>query len=126
MSHRHAPWHEDLERCTEVGPTVCLRPTVHGGNPDVTNSADGSIAGGPVEHLYGFIVAYDWPGAEWRLEGAVCVDPDQAGARWTMTGSLEGGDLTLAPSIQAYDSRDTSARTPTIHGWVRNGIWVTA
>lgn len=124
MTHRH-PYSE--RNCVEVGPTVCLSPTFHGGNPDVTNSVDGSIAGGPVEHLYGFIVAYDWPGSDVRLEGAVCVDPDAgAGARWEMTGSLEGGDLTLSPSIQAYDSRDPSGRVPTIHGYVRNGAWVPA
>lgn len=123
MKHRHAPW-QGKDRCTEVGPTVCLRPTVHGGDPDVTN-ADGSIAGGPDQHLAGFIVAYDWPDSEYRLEGAVTVDP-HLGDRWTMTGSLEGGDLTLAPSIQAYDSRDPSNRKPTIHGFVQNGQWVPA
>lgn len=124
MGHKHAPWHDDLENCTEVGPSVCLRPTVHGGNPDVTESATGEIAGGPDEHLYGFIVAYDWPDAEWRLEGAVCVDPHGApGAVWGMSGTLEGGDLTLEPSIQAYDSRDPSGRVPTIHGYIRNGQW---
>ena len=126
MTHRHAPWHDDLERCTEVGPTVCLRPTVHGGDPDVTNQ-DGTIAGGEVEHLAGFIVAYDWPGADYRLEGAVSVDPHLGEqATWQMTGTLEGGDLTLTPSIQAYDARDPSARIPTIHGFVTNGAWVPA
>lgn len=125
MTHRHAHgWGE--ERCTDVGPSVCLRPTVHGGNPGVTNSADGSIAGGPVEHLYGFIVAYDWPGSDVRLEGGVKVDTCEPndGARWDMTGSLEGGDLTLNPSIQAYDSRERDVHAhPTIHGYVRNGQW---
>lgn len=123
MTHRHG--YGDPERCTEVSPAVCLRPTVHGGDPDVTNSADGSIAGGETEHLYGFIVAYDWPGADVRLEGAVAVDP-HAPVRWEMTGSLEGGDLTLSPSIQAYDSRDPGDRKPTIHGYVRDGAWVPA
>ena len=125
MLHKHAPWHDDLDRCTEVGPSVCLRPTVHGGNPDVTESATGEIAGGPTEHLYGFIVAYDWPDSACRLEGAVCVDP-HGDVRWEMTGSLEGGDLTLTPSIQAYDSRDPGARKPTTHGFVRDGKWVPA
>lgn len=125
MAHKHAPW-QGLDRCTEVGPTVCLRPTVHGGDPDVTN-ADGTIAGGETEHLAGFIVAYDWPGVEYRLEGAVNVDTDfPSSARWEMTGTLEDGDLTLSPSIQAYDSRDPGNRTPTIHGWVRDGQWVPA
>lgn len=125
MAHRHAAY-QGVVRCTDVGPTVCLRPTVHGGDSDVTN-ADGTIAGGPDEHLAGFIVAYDWPDSNVRLEGAVNVDEDfPSGARWQMTGSLEGGDLTLTPSIQAYDSRDPSNRIPTIHGFVQNGAWVAA
>jgi hypothetical protein len=125
VTHKHAPWHDDLERCTEAGPTVCLRPTMHGGNSGITESATGEIAGGPDEHLYGFIVAYDWPDSDYRLEGAVSVD-EHAPVRWTMLGSLEGGDLTLKPSIQAYDSRDPSSRKPTIHGYVTNGKWVPA
>lgn len=124
MAHRHADYQGEV-RCTDVGPTVCLRPTVHGGDPDITDSATGEIAGGPEEHLYGFIVAYDWPGSDVRLEGAVCVDP-HGSTTWTMAGSLEGGDLTLTPSIQAYDSRDPGGRKPTIHGFVRNGAWVAA
>lgn len=121
MAHHHAPYQGDV-RCTDVGPTVCLRPTVHGGDPDITESATGEIAGGSVEHLAGFIVAYDWADSEHRLEGAVSVDP-HGSTTWTITGSLEGGDLTLSPSIQAYDSRDSSGRKPTIHGFVRNGQW---
>lgn len=125
MSHRHGWPYEDpsTQKCTEVGPTVCLRPTVHGGDPDVTDSATGAISGGPVEHLAGFIVAYDWPGADARLEGYVSVDDDlEEKVRWTMTGTLQGGDLTLSPSIQAYDDQ----RQPTIHGFVQAGKWVPA
>ena len=105
-AHRHP--YDDDPRCTEVGPTVCLRPTIHGDD----------------EHLAGFIVAYDWPGSGVRLEGAVSVDPHLGSVLWSMTGSLEGGDLTLSPSIQAYDSRDPSGRKATIHGYVTNGAWV--
>lgn len=121
MSHKHDR-HVD-KGCTEIGPTVCLRPTVHGGSADITN-ADGSIAGGETEHLAGFIVAYDWPGEEFRLEGGVMVDLHFGDrAIWQMTGSLEGGDLTLSPSIQAYLD---DGQTPSIHGWVRDGKWVPA
>lgn len=121
MSHRHE--HHRDSGCTDIGSGVCLRPTVHGGDPDVTGP-DGLIAGGPDEHLAGFIVAYDWPGEDTRLEGAVTVDPHiEERARWSMTGSLEGGDLTLSPSIQAYH-RD--GHSPTIHGFVQNGKWVPA
>lgn len=126
MTHEHAAYQGDV-RCTDVGPAVCLRPTVHGGDPDVTN-ADGTIAGGPDEHLAGFIVAYDWPDSDVRLEGAVNVDPDIPGPRWEMTGSLAGGDLTLSPSIQAYRyiAGDAPRQHATIHGYVREGKWVPA
>jgi hypothetical protein len=125
MRHRH-PYSEP--DCVEIDEHVCLRRTVHGGNPDITESKTGEIAGGPDEHLYGFIVAYDWPDSDVRLEGAVCVDPHGSPkAVWQMTGSLEGGDLTLSPSIQAYDSRVKDTRSaPTIHGYVRGGKWVPA
>ena len=117
MTHQHPS-----ERCVDIGSGVCLRPTVHGGDPDVTNSADGSMAGGPEEHVAGFIVAYEWPGEDERLEGAVGVNCHRDDG-WSMTGSLEGGDLTLEPSIQAYHP---DGRTPTIHGYVRGGKWVPA
>jgi hypothetical protein len=121
MSHVHR-WIADRD-CTEIGPTVCLRPTHHGGSEHITN-ADGSMAGGPVEHLAGFILAYDWPGEDERLEGGVNVDPHFADhATWAMTGSLEGGDLTLSPSIQCYLM---DGKTPSIHGYVRNGKWESA
>jgi hypothetical protein len=127
MTHRHGwPYNDHEPGCTDVSPTVCLRPTVHGGNPDIT-TADGAIAGGPDEHLEGFIVAYEWADSDVRLEGHVRVDPDiPEGPCWQMTGTLEGGDLTLTPSIQAYDARDPDDRKPTIHGFVTSGKWVPA
>lgn len=123
MSHRHAAHQGDVH-CTEVGPTVCLRPTVHGGDPRITDGTTGAIAGGETEHLAGFIVAYDWPGSDVRLEGSVQVD-EHLSPRWTMTGSLEGGDLTLTPSIQAYTDVDGKL-VPSIHGYVTAGKWVPA
>jgi hypothetical protein len=121
--HRHR--HQRRVRCTELGPNVCARPFHHGGDPNITDSASGEVAGGPTEHLAGFILAYDWPGETERLEGTAIVDPHFARDRpvWKVTGSLEDGDLTLEPSVQMYA---LDGETPTLHGWVRGGKWVTA
>jgi hypothetical protein len=73
MSHRHE-FGDEAVGCTEICDAVCLEPTIHGGDPDITNP-DGTIAGGPTEHLAGFIVRYDWPGVDHRLAGGVNVDP---------------------------------------------------
>lgn len=118
MRHQHPS-----DRCVDIGSGVCLSPTVHGGDPDVTDSKTGEIAGGPTEHLAGFVVSYEWPGEPGRLQGAITVDPHLPGG-WTIdSGSLEGGDLTISPSIQAYAE---DGKTPTVHGFVRGGKWVAA
>lgn len=118
MSHQHSyPGGGD---CVEIGPTVCVRPTVHGGDPDVTNVADGSMAGGPVEHVAGFIFEHDQAGRITRHASAVsviCADHPQAKG-WAMTGSLEARDLTLTPSILC--------RADGFHGFITNGAWVPA
>ena len=112
--HVHG-WHDP--NCTPVGPTTCLSPTVHGGADHITN-ADGTMAGGPIQHLAGFIFSHDVTPGQPRCEGAVNVDPDlESRARWTMTGTLDGGDLTLSPSILCADG---------FHGFVRDGRWVPA
>jgi hypothetical protein len=125
MTHRHA--YHDPGGCVEIAPNVCLRPTVHGGDPDVTDAATGLMAGGQNTHLAGFVVAHDRAGIEARCEGAVTVDP-HFGARWTMTGSLEGGDLTLTPSILCRLGSGGGAGLGEcgFHGFVQNGAWVPA
>lgn len=107
--HKHAWPYEDPStyKCTEIGPDVCIRPTVHGDD----------------QHLAGFILAHevDWNDGD-RSEGYVNVDPDADGKPiWSVTGSLEGGDLTLSPSILHHGDPH-----PDIHGYVRNGKWVPA
>lgn len=116
-SHDHAP---SGDNCVALSEHVCIRPTIHGGDPSIHASVtDPSPAGGPVEHLAGFIIAHDelsHPDYLTRHEGALSVDPHFEGrAIWTMTGSLEGGDLTLMPSVLMYECG--------FHGWVKNGKW---
>ncbi len=154
--HVHG-WHDP--NCVPVGPTVCLSPTSHGGAAHITNP-DGTMAGGEVEHLAGFIFSHDRAGGNdtreaplrtmldgspcwcvsadephdgWihspvceslrsfdpraRCEGAVNVDPHFDRPCWGMTGTLEGGDLTLSPSILCGDG---------FHGYVQGGVWVPA
>ncbi|MBI5289915.1 MAG: hypothetical protein HY873_13160 [Chloroflexi bacterium] len=106
-------------RCVEISPEVCLRPTSHGGAEHIRN-ADGTIAGGSTAHLAGFLLAHEGGhlGDGYRCEGVVNVDPHLAPKPlWEMTGSLEGGDLTLSPSVLCSDG---------FHGFVRNGKWVPA
>lgn len=122
MSHQHA---NDEWKCVEIGPDVCLAPYSHGGDPDITGP-DGTIAGGPIQHLAGFFVSFDVPGDEgYRVPGAVNVDPHFDGQQplWQMTGSLEGGDLTLTPSIRMSSP---GAPDRERHGFVTNGKWVPA
>lgn len=122
--HAHG-WHDP--DCTPVSPTTCLTPTTHGGSPAITDSATGEMAGGPTEHLAGFHFAHDREGFDVRCEGGVNVDPHfSASATWQMTGSLEGGDLTLSPSILCRaGSADTRVECG-FHGFVRDGAWVPA
>jgi hypothetical protein len=94
---------------------------VHGGYAGIRDK-DGGVAGGPTEHLAGFFVAHDTTDLDgYRCEGAVNVDPHLAkepGGNWTAFGTLEGGDLTLSPSVLC--------RRDGFHGFVRDGKWVSA
>lgn len=117
--HRHN-W--DM-RCTPVGPTTCMAETSHGGDPDVTNSATGEMAGGPERHLAGFHFMHDVPAGGPRCIGGVNIDahfPERP--IWTMEGSLAGGDLTLSPSINCRGA-SLEGHGGDFHGWVRNGAW---
>lgn len=121
MMHQHHPAeYERPHRCTELDPRHCVEPTVHGGDPDIRD-ADGSVSGGETEHLGGFIVRHARPGQ--ADEGPRCashadVDPHFQRPRWEMAGSLEGGDLTLRPSLLCGRCGD--------HGFIRDGKWVPA
>lgn len=71
-SHDHAP---SGDNCVALSEHVCIRPTIHGGDPSIHASVtDPSPAGGPVEHLAGFIIAHDelsHPDYLTRHEGAL-------------------------------------------------------
>lgn len=126
---RHAHHGGDVH-CTEIAPNVCLRPVVHSNAPKgvVLNTPEADAYG---DHLSGFIIAHDrnWP-QPWRCEGAVNID--RCGAfeernRWDMTGTLEGGDLTLSPSILCVlGAGPPDQGTCGFHGYVRDGRWVPA
>lgn len=124
MSHLHYtghPEHERPHRCIEIDARHCLEPTVHGGDPDVRDSKTGEVSGGPVEHLAGFIVRHARPGSDDsqpRCAAHADVDPHYPTPIWSMSGSLEGGDLTLSPSLLCGTCGD--------HGFVRDGKWVPA
>lgn len=88
-------------------------PTVHGDD----------------EHLAGFFFCHDVAGDDGgmtmkgqRCIGGVNVDPhfDGERPRWEISGSLEGGDLTLSPSIRCMNHDPQ----PNAHGFVRDGKWV--
>lgn len=126
MTHRHA--HRDPPyKCVEIDPHVCLQP-ISGGGEGISNAATGE----PVpEYFAGFIVGHDRPGFDVRCEGFVGVH-EKHEPRWTMSGTLEGGDLTLSPSILCQmgsldDPREVGpGSTCGFHGWVRDGRWVSA
>jgi hypothetical protein len=116
MSHKHAgddyvyeDGHVDPVKCIEVGPTTCLLP--------ITNSRGDDPAG--------FIFGHDREGFDVRCEGFVSVVENDGRPVWGMTGSLEGGDLTLTPSILCQ--LGNVANVPCgYHGFVTNGKWVPA
>lgn len=131
MTHRHAREDPgDGQKCVEIDEHVCLQP-IDGSNAPagvVLNTPEADAYG---THLGGFIVGHDRPAIDVRCEGFVHVD-GQGGHNWTMTGSLDGGDLTLSPSIlcRAGTPEDPMARLVAnqcqFHGYVTDGKWVPA
>lgn len=128
MSHRHA--HRDPPyKCVEIDPHVCLQP-LSGGGEGITNAKTGE----PVpEYFAGFIIGHDRAGFDVRCEGVVHVARQGAtGPTWSVSGSLEGGDLTLKPSILCMmgsldDPREVGPGSRCgFHGFVRNGRWLPA
>jgi hypothetical protein len=76
------------------------------------------------EYFAGFLFGHDREGFDVRCEGFVGVAEAHA-HRWAMTGSLEGGDLTLSPSILCTLGSITNQPCG-FHGFVQNGKWVPA
>lgn len=110
IAHGH-PWDEGAVACVAVSPEVCLTPIVSA-NPEQP-------------HDEGYWFCHEVPGAERRCTGRVLtMNQREGGAVWTQTGSLEGGDLTLSPSVLCrYPAGE---RSHEFHGWVRDGKWVPA
>lgn len=126
MAHKHA--HDEVgepQKCVAIAADVCLQPidasNVPAGAGIPVNSPEAEPYG---THLAGFIVGHDREGFDVRCEGFVGVD-GRHGNNWSMTGSLEGGDLTLSPSILCRIG-NVSGEGCGFHGWVQNGAWVPA
>ena len=97
--------------CVELSDEVCIRPTFHWRSDRGETEAD--------RRLVGYVVAHDVDGQEVRCEGALMLEPGFGPPVWTQTGSLEHGDLSLAPSVQCKTHGAA-------HGFVRRGGWVPA
>lgn len=106
MSHDRSEWPHGW--CVEIGDAVCLAEVVHGDD----------------QHTVGFLFCHDVPGEERRCIGSVNVDTHFADERprWSMSGTLSGGDLTLSPSIRCV----THDPSPHAHGFVSGGKWISA
>lgn len=122
--HRHA-YHR--AKCVDIGPTTCLQPISHSSAPAgvVLNTPEADAYG---THLGGYIFGHerDWPHA-WRCEGFVSIDTCATSGdrvRWETSGSLEGGDLTLTPSVLCLSPLDGVECG--FHGYIRSGAWVPA
>ena len=118
MSHVH-PGYGDvayrsvaIDGCEEIGAGVCIRPSLTWRSDRGETKADARTVGYVIAHVVG--------DDEVRCEGATMTElgfgPTEI---WTQTGTLEGGDLTLAPSIVCRTH-------PAAHGFVRDGKWVPA
>lgn len=125
-AHAHA--HDEVgepQKCVEIDDHVCLQPidgsNVPPGAGIPINSPEGEAYG---THLGGFIVGHDRHGFDVRCEGFVHVDGG-SGNQWAMTGSLEGSNLTLSPSLLCRLG-NVANELCGFHGFVRDGKWVSA
>ena len=123
-SHRHA--HHDEPKCVEINEHVCLQPIDGGGEGIFRRDEAGELVPVP-RYFAGFIISHDRDGFEHRCEGFVRVALDRDGPVWTMSGTLEGGDLTLSPSILCVlGTADGGDARCGFHGFVQGGKWVAA
>ena len=74
-----------------------------------------SIAHGEDLHDAGFIVAHQVGETGW-CRAALVVDDAHFPHKWSLTGTLAGGDLTLAPSVACKAH-------PEFHAFIQNGRW---
>jgi hypothetical protein len=121
VSHSHV---SGTTRCVEIDEHVCLRPINGGGEGVSRRNAEGELE--PVPNYFaGFMIGHDRAGFADRCEGFVRISPEGDRPTWQMTGSLEGGDLTLTPSILCVLGNQSTQKCG-FHGFVRDGKWVPA
>lgn len=114
--HVHPPYGTEVpdypvhppDPCFEIGAGVCLRPSYHWREDQGQTESD--------RRIVGYVIAHETPEWEARCEGALMLEPGFGPAVWTQTGSREGGDLTLSPSVQCKVH-------PEFHAFVQNGRW---
>ena len=94
--------------CREIGEGVCIRPLWHWRSDLGETEADARIMG--------YAIAHEVPGQEARCEGVLALKEGFGPPVWTQEGTLEGGDLTLRPSIQCKTHAE-------FHAFVTNGRW---
>jgi hypothetical protein len=102
VRHRH-PSRSRL-KCRDIpsasGIGVCLQPISHGDDL----------------HPAGFIIGHDVAGEPFRCESGLTIDDVHFPHKWSMTGSLAKGDLTIDPSIACTTH-------PSFHAFVQQARW---
>ena len=96
--HEHAYGPDDAQPCVEIDEHHCLARWWYD----------------PERRL---AFNHDEPGQDYRCAGSILLSPPSENG-WTHSGSLEGGDLTLNPSVLCTGHNN--------HGFVRDGKWVPA
>lgn len=101
--HEHG-WGDDFPACTPIADDVCLVRE---------EDSDGNLTG--------YWISHEWEAGQPRCLGRVIVVPREGLPQWAQTGTLDGGDLTLTPSILCPEG--PPGHVP-FHGYVTAGRWV--
>lgn len=111
-AHKH--FDDDIglsDGCVDLSADTCIAP----------------ITSAHIKGVTGFWFAHDTPSGS-RCVGRVPTSDANGGPTWSQTGTLEGGDLTLSPSVLCIAPKGPAGERhgPDFHGFVRGGKWVSA